>query len=412
MKQYIDFFHSNGQNFCNEAPVAMNAARQQCLSNILNATFPKRGDEDYELTDVATLFAPDYGISHTPSADAQYHELRADGTFIGSFHHAPQGILEKYYGSVCDMQMPQVALNTLFAVEGILLYVPKNVQVAEPVHIHSLLSTDMLLASPRILIVAEEGAKVSVTLAQNSSMNLSGQCLTNSVVEVVCGRNSDVEIYDIEKTHSAATRTNALFAKQAEGSSLMVQNITLDNGITRNDVIVTVDGEHCETVINGIALGNGTRSIDNHTYIRHNYGHCRSNELFKYLVDESARGAFSGRIYVSKGADKIEAMQSNKNIVATSEARMFTKPQLEIYNDDVKCSHGATIGQLDQNALFYMRTRGISEHEARTLLIQAFMSDVISTIRNEQLRAKIEALVTNQLSSSRAKCNTCTAKCN
>ena len=230
-------------------------------------------------------------------------------------------------------------------------------------------------------------------------------------MEVVLGENATLDIYDIEESSSLTGRVSSLWARQATGSNLLVNGITLVNGTTRNDMSVDIVGEHCETHLLGMAICNEHQVIDNHTFIAHNTPRCTSNELFKYVLDDEARGAFTGKILVKKGADKVEAYQSNKNVLASELAKVHTKPQLEIYNDDVRCSHGATVGQLDKNALFYMQARGISLSEARTLLMQAFMSDVIAEVRLESLRDRLRHLVEKRFYGQLALCRDCAASC-
>ena len=237
------------------------------------------------------------------------------------------------------------------------------------------------------------------------------QCLSNQVIEISLGEGATFDYYDLEATASSSRRASTLWAQQAAGSNLLIDGITLANGITRNGYHISINGEHAETSLLGMAIASGEQHVDNHTYIGHNVGHCHSNELFKYVLDDRATGAFSGKILVAENAPKVEAYQSNRNVCASPAAKMFTKPQLEIYTDDVKCSHGATVGQLDQDALFYMRTRGIPEHDARTLLMQAFMSDVIDGVRIEALKDRLHHLVEKRFAGALADCGECSGKC-
>ena len=202
-----------------------------------------------------------------------------------------------------------------------------------------------------------------------------------------------------------------MWVSQSAGSNLLIDGMTLSNGSTRNNYHIDVKGEHAETHLLGMAISSGEQHIDNHTFIGHHAGHCHSNELFKYVLDDNATGAFSGKILVAPDAPKVEAYQSNRNVCASATAKMFTKPQLEIYTDDVKCSHGATVGQLDRDALFYMRTRGIPEQEARILLMQAFMSDVIDGVRIEALKDRLRHLVEKRFAGALSNCGDCAGTC-
>ena len=206
------------------------------------------------------------------------------------------------------------------------------------------------------------------------------------------------------------TRLSQLWARQDEGSNVLVDGITLTNGYTRNDFRIDVDGAHSTTQLLGMAIGSGNQHVDNHTLINHNAPQCQSNEMFKYVLNDQAIGAFAGKILVKPNCPKIDAYQGNRNIVASPEAKMYTKPQLEIYTDDVKCSHGSTVGQLDQEALFYMQTRGISLPVAQKLLMQAFMSDVIDGVRLASLKDRLRHLVEMRLSGDDAMCKSCNLK--
>ena len=267
-----------------------------------------------------------------------------------------------------------------------------------------------MMAIRRLLIVADEGASLKLLLCDHTQ-NRNVAFADNQIIEVYAATNSTIDIYDLEESTPLTKRTSMLFARQCSGSNLLVNNVTLANGITRNDVFVDLTGEHSETHLYGMAIGQDNSHIDNYTSVSHNMPHCHTREKFKYLLDDHSQGAFEGKILVLEGADKTEAYQSNNNIIASPNAKMHTKPQLEIYADDVKCSHGATIGQLDQNALFYMRTRGVSEKDARMLLMQAFMADVVDCVRLDALRDRLRLLVEKRLSGSWALCNDCGIKC-
>lgn len=199
--------------------------------------------------------------------------------------------------------------------------------------------------------------------------------------------------------------------KQTENSDVLINTITLTNGITRNDIVVNVDGEGAETHVYGMAIEGNDQQIDNYTFIGHNKPHCNSNELFKYVLDDNAVGGFTGRILVAEGSEKVEAYQANRNIVASDTAKIHTKPQLEIYCDDVKCSHGTAIGQLNQDAIFYMQQRGIPLDQARTLLMQAFMNDVIDKVRVESLRNRLQHLVEKRFCGQLNHCSDCMNAC-
>ena len=211
----------------------------------------------------------------------------------------------------------------------------------------------------------------------------------------------------MEESTPLTSRVSALYVKQEGGSNVLVDGITLDCGTTRNDYHFDVAGERAESHLLGMAIASGTQHIDNHTFIDHSAPRCTSREMFKYILGDNAVGAFAGKILVRPGCPGTDAYQGNRNLVTSSTAKMYTKPQLEIYTDDVQCSHGSTIGQLDEDALFYMRSRGVSEETARTLLMQAFMADVIEGMRIGTLKERLYHLVERRLAGDDATCDNC-----
>ena len=261
------------------------------------------------------------------------------------------------------------------------------------------------LANRRILIVVEEGAQAKLLVCDHTINNV--HFLSTQVCEIFVGEGATFDYYEIEETTLKTKRIATTFVSQQARSNVLVNGITLHNGMTRNNYFLRFEGENAEAHLCGMAIGDQNETIDNFTYIDHAVPRCSSRELFKYVLNDTSTGSFSGRILVREGAVRTEAYQSNKNLCATSEAQMFTKPQLEIYADDVKCSHGATIGQLDEQALFYMRSRGIPEEEARMLLMFAFTSDVIDTVRLDALKDRLRLLVEKRFRGELAKCSGC-----
>ena len=231
------------------------------------------------------------------------------------------------------------------------------------------------------------------------------------MVEVVAGAGSTLDYYDMEESNASTHRVSTIAVRQERDSNVLVDGITLLNGMTRNNYIVDVDGEHATTQLLGMTIASGSQHVDTHTLIRHNAPRCNSNEMFKYVLGDTAVGAFSGKILVNPDCPRVEAYQGNRNICASPEAKMYTKPQLEIYTDDVKCSHGTTIGQLDEDAMFYMQARGISRETARTMLMQAFMSDVVDAVRLDILRDRLHHLVEKRFAGSLATCADCITAC-
>ena len=442
LKQYTDLYWEHSKDVdANSAP-ALNALRKDALRNLDGKRLPKRGDEDYEATDVEAIFAPDFGVNinrvdiladpneafrcDVPNMstapyyffnDIYHHDTTTNfgrGVIVTSLRNAAQSypeLVARHYGSLAPLTDPQVALNTLLVQDGIFVYVPRGVTMERTLQIVNIMNTPQpIMALRRVLVVLEEGAQARMLVCDHTQSR-KVPCLSNQVIEVVAGEDSVFDFYDFEATSPTSFRASSMWARQQARSNLLVDGITLSNGTTRNNFHIDVDGEGAETKLLGMAISSGEQHIDNHTYIGHNAGYCHSNELFKYVVEDSATGSFAGKILVAPGAPKVEAYQSNRNICASTTAKMHTKPQLEIYTDDVKCSHGATVGQLDQDAIFYMRTRGVPLDQARVLLMQAFMSDVIEAVRIDALKDRLHNLVEKRFAGSLAGCGDCAGTC-
>lgn len=444
LKQYIDLFKANEDVVCANSADALNALRHAALDVLENGSLPRKGEEDYEATDLNEMFAPDYGVNinrvelqadpeeafrcDVPNMstspyyffnDIYHHDSSSTaalgkGVIVTSLRRAAQEhpeLVSKYYGKIAPISDKQVALNTLLAQDGLFVYVPRNTVLERTLQIVNIMNVAQpIIANRRVLVVLEEGAQARMLVCDHTqSRNV--QCLSNQVIEIWAGENSVFDYYDFEATATTSRRASSMWISQCANSNLLVNGMTLANGTTRNNYHIDVNGEGAETHLLGMSISSGEQHIDNHTFIGHNVGRCHSNELFKCVLEDNAVGAFSGKILVAPNSPKVEAYQSSRNICASNTAKMFTKPQLEIYTDDVKCSHGATVGQLDQEALFYMRTRGISMEEARVLLMQAFMSDVIDAVRIDALKDRLHHLVEKRFAGTLVDCGDCAGTC-
>ncbi len=446
INQYIDLYNRHRKAIDTHSGGAVNAIRQQALRVLSDAArMPEKGDEDYEVTSLEEVFAPDYGVNinridlganpaevfrcDVPNLSTCLYFLRNDAFFAGknSDNALPKGvvicslaeaavkyasIVDAHYGKIARLEHLPTALNSLLAQDGVFVYVPQGVQVEKPVQLVNILNSSApLMACRRILLVAEDGAQIRL-LSCDHTQNPDIDYLNSQVIEIYAGRNAVVDFYDIEDSSDRTRRVSSMYIRQEEASNVLVDGITLKNGITRNDFSVDMVGNHAELHLLGMAMASGNRHVDNHTEVVHKaeYGH--TDELFKYVLDGNAVGAFSGLIRVLEGADKTEAYQSNRNVLASDEARMYSKPQLVIDCDDVKCSHGSTIGQIDQTALFYMRSRGIPEQEARLMLMQAFMNDVIAGVRMDALKDRLRHLVETHILGGTSSCRDCASSCN
>ncbi len=261
------------------------------------------------------------------------------------------------------------------------------------------------MANAHNLVILGKGAKAQLLVCDHTVDDV--RFVSNRVTEVFVAENAIYEHYKLENTHNKTTSVNTLLIEQQTGSNALANVITLHNGITRNNIEIALNGEHCEAELCGMVIGDKNQTVDNYTSIMHNKPNCHSNELFKYVLDDLSKGAFTGRLYVEKDAQKTAAFQTNRNLLLNKTAKMRTKPQLEIFADDVKCSHGATIGQLDEKAMFYMRSRGIPMEEARLLLMFAFTADVVDRIRIPALADRMKMLVEKRLRGELSKCEGC-----
>jgi Fe-S cluster assembly protein SufD len=278
------------------------------------------------------------------------------------------------------------------------VYVPKKVQVALPLYIYHIADTvqNPVLAQPRSLIYLAESAELK--LVETYKTAGSSDSFTNEVMEVVVAGNAVFEYYKLQNDIAVANQVNTTHIRQIGKSYVHTVVVTLDGGMVRNNTNIIMETPGNEAHMYGLYLLKGNTHADNHTLVDNREPHCFSNELYKGVMDDATTGVFSGKIYVRPQAQKINAYQSNKNILLSEMASVNTKPQLQIFADDVKCSHGCTIGRLDEEALFYLRSRGIDAAQAKAMLLQAFANDVIEKIKIESLREHIETLIVNRLS--------------
>ena len=285
-------------------------------------------------------------------------------------------------------ELALTALNTAFIKDGTFIHVPTNGVVEKPIHIiHVNVTTDEpTMCFPRHLIVAERSSQVTESYVGKSDQ----QSLTNSVVELVADANARVDHYKVVRESDSAFHIANLQVKQQRDSNVFSHYFALGGGLIRNESRTLFAGENAECTFNGLYMGHGKQHIDNHTVIDHAVPHCNSYELYKGLLDDKSHGVFNGKIFVRIDAQKTDAKQTNQCILLSDDAVIDTKPQLEIFADDVKCTHGATIGQLDEKALFYLRARGIKLEQARRLLIYAFANDVVERVAVEPVRQQLQ----------------------
>jgi len=321
-------------------------------------------------------------------------------------------ILQNYLNRQAGLSNdPFVALNTAFAKDGFFMLVPKGVVIEKPVQIINLLSSvNNLMVTQRNLIIAEAGTQVKILVCDHTLTTDS--FLFNSVTEVFAGDDARIDVYTIQNHHNQSSTINSSFYKLQRNSSLVTGVVSLHGGLIRNNLKVTFNGEHGEANVNGISFTDKKQHIDNYTLIEHSSPNCLSNQIYKNILDDESTGAFSGRIHVARDAQQTNAFQRNNNVLLSDKARMQTKPQLIIDADDVKCSHGATVGQINEDALFFLRARGIGEKEARMMLMNAFAHEVVQKISIELLRDRIDELIEKRLNGEISRCHDCSYQCN
>ena len=433
-KQYIDLYNQCKGMINKHAPQVLNDLRDKAFDDFCRQGFPSKKVERYKYTDMQKIFEPNYGLNlnrleipvnpydvfkcdvlYFVVNDSFYDKMLpkcslAEGVIVGSLSKVatehPE-LVAKYYGKIANTGDDAVtALNTMLSQDGLMVYVPKNVKVEKAIQVINILRSDVdLMVNRRVLIVMEQGSEAKFLFCDHAADDRN--FLATQVIEAFVGENAKLDLYCLEETHYKNTRVSNVYIEQQANSVVNHNVITLHNGVTRNRLDLVFKGEGAECFANGCVIGDKSQHIDNNTLIDHQVGHCTSHQLYKYVLGDEAVGAFAGRILVRKDAQKTSSNEINQNLCTTKKARMFTQPMLEIYADDVKCSHGSTVGQLNDAAMFYMRQRGISEKEAKLLLEFAFVNEVVDQIQLEPLKERLRYLVEKRFRGELNKCEGC-----
>ena len=450
-QQYIELYEQARDIICSHAPQAMNLGRDAAYERFRRMGFPSRKVERYKYTDMQQLFEPDYGLNlnrlqihvdpykafrcDVPNLSTSLYFVVNDAFYptTAPLGHLPEGViigslkevfshptpltarLAGYYNQLAGKDEAAVSdLNTMLAQDGLLVYVPRNTVVERAVQVINILKApaqsgkaggEALMVNRRVLIILEEGADIKLLFCDHAADDR--QFLTTQVIEAFVGERARLGLYCLEETHAKNVRVSNVYIDQQRDSHVCHNIVTLHNGLTRNKLDLTLSGEGADCECYGCVIADKQQHVDNNTLITHKASHCTSQQLYKYVLNDHATGAFAGRVLVEPGAQKTASQMTNQNLCATREARMYTQPMLEIYADDVKCAHGSTVGQLNDAALFYMRQRGISEAEARTLLQQAFVGEVIDRIDLQPLRDRLHYLVEMRFRGRLSKCDGC-----
>ncbi len=423
----------------------VNKARQPALNALERMGIPSFKTENYKYTDLTRLFenenfrrafeadqfevnlneifscdVPEFDTHLVLVVNGWYDEVNnrnkiyPEGVIIKSFQKAVvenRDLVEKYYGKLANANTdPLTALNTVFAQDGVFIYIPDNAHISKPIQLINMLrSEDDLYVTQRNMIIAGKNSQAKIMFCDHTL--LPQNFIINNLTEFEIGEDAVIDIYSIQNQHNKTANLTGLYIRQQTNSQLVTNAISLHGGIIRNNLNVMLDGEHAGAKICGLALSDKNQHVDNYTFIEHLKPKCTSNQLYKNILDDSSTGGFTGRIHVAPHAVKTEAYQRNNNVLMTNSAKMNTKPQLVIDNDDVKCSHGATVGRIDEEALFYLQCRGIHEEEARLMLMFAFAHEVLAEIKVEKLRDVIDNLVDKRLRGEVSKCHLCAMDC-
>ena len=414
----------NGNN------AALKDLRQVAISRLKETGFPTRKTEAWKYTPIEKHLSTEHTVYHesrslplrkediaslmVPGLDAHvavtingryYPELSSlDGleeevTFTDlktAFESINTVLSEQFARYAPHNDDPFVALNTAFLLDGIFLHVPAGIKVDKPLYVlHLFDAADQSVVQPRAVFVSDSESEMTV-VEHYHSLN-EARHFINVVSEWVVKRQGSLHHYQVQDLAATSTAVFNQYAYQEQHSFFSTHTSTLKGGVIRNNLSIAPDAEECESHLLGFVLGKDTMHVDNHTLVDHRKPNCFSNELYKNILDDRSTGVFNGKVLVRQDAQKTNAYQSNKSITLTQKAKMYSKPELEIYADDVKCSHGATTGQLDAEALFYLRSRGLNEKQARSILLKAFARDVIDAIQPDALREYVDTRLVENL---------------
>jgi Fe-S cluster assembly protein SufD len=439
-EEFTKLYTTNADKISKGTGGLLNQYRERAFDDFKKLGIPTKKNEDYRYTDLMSYLKGDYSYELAPAKysveledlfrcdipelnthivlvlNGFYYQKNQpaklpEGVIISSLAQAsleyPE-IVNKHYSQYADTSLDSLAaLNTLFAQDGIFIYIPKNTVLDKPVQIINVgFSLQNLRITRRNLFVAEEGAQASVLVCDHTLCPRS--FITNSLTEIYIGDNATLDYVKMQNENGNSSQISNTFIHQEANSTFASNTISLHGGLIRNNIFAKLNGEGATNNTYGIFFGDDNQHVGSFTNIHHAKPHCLSDQLFKGILDDNATGAFNGKILVDKYAVKTLAYQRNNNILLSKSAKMNSKPQLEIYNDDVKCSHGATTGQLDTDALFYLRSRGIAYEEARHLLMYAFADEVISKISLEPLRERMNDMVEKRLRGELSRCENCT----
>jgi Fe-S cluster assembly protein SufD len=385
----------------------LEAWKYTSLNSVLKqdySIFTNKGN-NVEMADVKQYFIHDIDTYNVVFIDGKYSSFLSETThdtidvcLLSAAFSKPKYkvVIENYFNKVAKKDN-LTSLNTAFAKEGAYIHIPRNVEVQKPIQIINFTtgSEPATMIQPRNLIVVEENAHVQI-IERHQSLT-SNAVLTNVVTEIFADKNSTVDYYKIQNDDENASLVDNTFVDQKSNSVVSVHTFSFGGNITRNNLNFYQNGEHIDSILKGITIIEGKQHVDHHTLVHHIEPNCESHQDYKGIFDARSTGVFNGKVIVNKEAQKTNAYQQNNNVLISDRATINAKPQLEIFADDVKCSHGCTIGQLDDDALFYMQQRGIPVKEGKALLMYAFANTVLDSVKIPEVKSRITKLIADKL---------------
>lgn len=445
LKQKIaDLYQENKDKIFLNDPPELTQMREASFRQFLKLDFPTQKDEAWKNTDLKKILDRDYRLLFEPAngnvdmdkifrcevPDFDTHIISLyngwytyrdkpllklpNGTIIGSFARAlaevPDLVLRYLNKYAAAGQNGLHALNTAYAQDGIFIYVPDGIETYKTIQMVNILDRDYnLFVQNRNLVIVGKNSKLTLVHCDDSHNHEAS--LTNTITEVFMDEGSSLNHYKLQNLNNSTSLINSNFFHQEKDSTLATFAVSLNGGMIRNEIKVKLNGTGSHADVYGLYLMDKDQHVDNQVFIDHAVPNCTSNELFKGILDDKASAVFRGHILVRKDAQKTNAFQTNRNILLTDKATANSQPFLEIYADDVKCSHGATVGQLDENALFYIKSRGISEYNAKLLIMYAFAAEIINKITVIPLKERMDDLVKKRLRGELAVCDQCVLHC-
>jgi Fe-S cluster assembly protein SufD len=430
LKQYLEGFTAFEEKLNGQSETFFHEVRKDAVKKLEQLQFPTTKNEEWKFTNVSSIvkrnFEHPLNVEPDEIASAQLEKFKindvdsellvvvngifkkelsvlsdySDGVIVDSLSNQIKNnpeLINKYLSKLSKIDNGFNALNTAYSTDGVFVYIPDNKIIEKPLQIIFINGSDKneILSLPRNLIVT--GINSQASIITNYIGYGKKVYLTNSLTEIFAGENAVIDFYKLQNESDTSYHVDKTEVYQNRDSVFSHYNMSFGGKLVRSDINSTLDNENITTNYYGLYLGSGKQHIDNHTFVNHAKPNCESNELYKGILDDESRGVFNGKIWVEKDAQKTNAYQSNKTILLSKKASIDTKPQLEIYADDVKCSHGATVGHLDDQAYFYIRSRGVSPEVAKSMLIRAFVDDVVESIKIENLKEQLNHMIFKHL---------------